>query len=128
MNNNYYTIEPTQKIHGIDYNLWQPGASINTKIQNDSGITSNWKYRQFMQKNANDIMKFNAMQTIKTSGNNPYTILNTKIVNNTPHFYNSLHDTNNPPFGYRDTDLKQEFIKKQQMKARMISPSIPTNF
>jgi hypothetical protein len=126
--NNYYTIEPTQKIQGIDYNLWQPGASINQKIQFDSGITSNWKYRQFIQKNANDIMKFNAMQTINESGNNPYAILNTNTLNNTPHLYNSLHDTNNPPYGYRDTDLKQDFIKKQQMKVRMIAPSIPTNF
>ena len=55
-------------------------------------------------------------------------ILNTKPNENTPHLYSSLHDTNNPPNVFRDTDLRQEFLNKQQMKARMISPSIPTYF
>jgi hypothetical protein len=128
MNNNYYTIEPTQAIQGISYGLWQPEAVINTKIKVDTGITSNCKYRQYMQKNANDIMKYNTMQSINASGNNPYTLLNTNTVNNIPYLYNSLHDTNNPLYGYRDTDLKRDYMEKQQIKARMISPSIPTKF
>ena len=126
--NNYYTMEPTQNINGISYNLWQPEALINKKILADAGITSNWNYRQYIQKNANDIMKFNTMQSIKASGNNPYTILNTKPSDNIPHLYSSLHDTNNPPNGFRESDLQQEFLNKQQLKARMISPSIPTYF
>ena len=125
---NYYTMDPTQNINGISYNLWQPEALNNKKILTDAGITSNWNYRQYIQKNANDIMKFNTMQSIKASGNNPYTILNTTPNENTHHLYSSLHDTNNPPNGFRDTDLKKEFLNKQQLKARMISPSIPTYF
>lgn len=126
--NNYYTMEPTQNINGISYNLWQPEALNNKKILTNAGITSNWNYRQYIQKNANDIMKFNTMESIKASGNNPYTILNTTPSENIPHLYSSLHDTNNPPIGFRDSDLQQEFLKKQQLKARMISPSIPTYF
>jgi len=126
--NNYYTVEPTQQIQGASYGLWQPQGLINNKIQVDTGINSNWNYRQYMQKNAKDIMKFNTMQSINDSGNNPYTILNTRPTENTPHLYRSLHDTSNPPYGFRDSDLRQEFLSKQQLKARMISPSIPTNF
>lgn len=126
--NNYYTIEPTQQIHGSSYGLWQPQGLINNKIRVDSGINSNWNYRQYMQKNAKDIMKFNTMQSINDSGNNPYTILNTRPTENTPHLYSSLHDTSNPPYGFRDSDLMQDFLTKQQIKARMISPSIHTNF
>lgn len=126
--NNYYTVEPTQQIQGPSYGLWQPQGLINNKIQVDTGINSNWNYRQYMQKNAKDIMKFNTMQSINDSGNNPYTILNTRPTENTPHLYRSLHDTSNPPYGFRESDLRQEFLAKQQLKARMISPSIPTNF
>ena len=126
--NNYYTMAPTQNINGISYNLWQPDALNNNKIVVDTEINSNWNYRQYIQKNANDIMKLNSMQSIKASGNNPYTILNTKPNENTPHLYSSLHDTNNPPNIFRETDLRQEFLNKQQLKARMISPSIPTYF
>jgi hypothetical protein len=73
-------------------------------------------------------MKYNTMQSINASGNNPYTVLNTDPVGNTPYLYSSIHDTSNPAFGFRDSDLKQDYMTKEQMKARMISPSIPTKF
>jgi hypothetical protein len=126
--NNYYTIEPTQELQSVAYNLWQPDASTNKKIQVNTGITSNWKYRQYIQKNGNDIMKYNTMQSINSSGNNPYTIVNTNITENKPFLYNSLHDTNNPSYGFRNSDLKQDYMKKEQIKSRMIAPSISTNF
>lgn len=125
---NYYTIEPTQNIKGISYNLWQPNSSTNKKIQVDADITSNWKYRQYIQKNANDIMKYNTMEYINASGNNPYTILNTNPVGNTPYLYNSVHDSNNPKYGFSNSDLKQDYMSKIQIKSRMIAPSISTNF
>ena len=68
------------------------------------------------------------MQSINASGNNPYTILNTEPTQNTPYLYNSIHDTNNPIYGFRNSDLKQDYMSKQQIQARMIAPSIPTNF
>lgn len=123
---NYYTISSTQQLQGTGYQLWQPEAETNQKILVDTNIRSNWKYRQYMQKNATDIMKFNTMQSIHTSGNNPYTIANTNPSNSTPHLYTSIHDTNNPSYGFRDSDLKQDFLNKQQLKSRMIAPSIHT--
>ena len=81
-----------------------------------------------MQKNANQIMKYNTMQTINVSGNNPYSVLNTASTNPTPHLYKSTHDNSNPTYGFRNSDLKQDYMTKQQMKAKMVSPSIPTNF
>lgn len=124
MNNNYYTIEPLQS---NAYSLWQPFDTTH-KILIDSNINSNWKYRQYAQNNAKQIMKFNTMQTINDSGNNPYTILNTTSSDNSPHLYNSIHDNNNPSYGFRNSDLKQDYMKKQQMKAKMVAPSISTNF
>lgn len=127
--NNYYTIDTTTPdLQGMSYNLWQPEGLTNRKIVADTGINSNWKYRQYIQKNANQIMKYNSMQSINDSGNNPHTLFNTETVENTPHLYRSLHDTNNPKYGFRNSDLKQEYMTKEQLKARMIAPSISTNF
>lgn len=123
--NNYYTIEPQQYFQGENYSSWQPQAYTNNKIHSESNITSNWAYRQYIQKNANKIMKHNTMESINASGNNPYTILNTEPTNKYPHLYNSTHDTNNPSVGFRNSDLKQDFITKQQRQARMIAPTIP---
>ena len=122
-NKQYYTIQPLTP----GYNSWQQDSKINQQIITDSNITSSWKYRQYMQKNANDIMKYNTMQTINASGNNPYTLLNTQPTQNTPYLYNSVHPAQNS-IPYRNSDLKQNYITKEQMKSRMISPSIPTNF
>jgi hypothetical protein len=121
MNNTYYTIDP------ISNSPWQTDLT-NQKMNADNKITSNWKYRQYMQKNANQIMKFNTMQTINDSGNNPYSVLNTNTTNSSPYLYRSTHDTVNPEYGFRNSDLKQAYTTKIQMKSKMISPSIPTNF
>jgi hypothetical protein len=128
MSNNYYTMETTSELQGQSYGLWQPDNNTNRKIQVDTGISSNWKYRQYMQQNAKEIMKYNTMQSINDSGNNPYTILNTNPVGNTPYLYRSVHDTSSPAFKINNSDLKQDYMTKEQMKAKMISPSIPTNF
>ena len=128
MTHNYFTIEPTPELQGTAYNLWQPNGSTNTKIQIDTKINTNWQYRQYIQKNANDIMKYNTMQSINASGNNPYTLLNTKPIQNTPYLYNSIYDTSVPAYGFKNSDLKQNYMTKEQIKSRMISPSIPTNF
>lgn len=128
MNNAYYTITPQQKFQGSNYSSWQPEAETNKKILEEAGIQSNWKYRQYMQKNANQIMKYNTMESIHESGNNPYTILNNDPTNKSPFLYNSIHDTNNPAYGFRSSDLKQDYLTKQQMQARMIAPTIPTFF
>ena len=128
MSNNYYTMETTSELQGQAYSLWQPEGATNRKIQVDTGISSNWKYRQYMQQNAKEIMKYNSMQSINASGNNPYTVLNTNPVENTPYLYRSVHDTSSPAFKINNSDLKQDYIAKEQMKAKMISPSIPTNF
>jgi hypothetical protein len=126
--NHSYTIEPQERVQGPNYSYWQPEAYTNNNILADSGITSNWKYRQYIQKNANQIMKYNSMESIYSSGNNPYAISNTEPTNKTPYLYSSIHDTNNPPYGFRNSDLKQDYVTKQQMNAKMIAPSIRTFF
>jgi hypothetical protein len=105
--NNFYTLE-----------------HINMSFEPNSLKQTNWKYRQYMQKNANEIMKNNSMQYFNASGNNPYTLMNTETVERTPFLYANLYDTSKPKCGYRNTDLKEDYMKKIQMKARMIAPTI----
>jgi hypothetical protein len=120
LNNTYYTLDLPQG------NIWNPDSLNNKNILTNTGIQSNWNYRQYMQKNANQIMKYNTMQSIYSSGNNPYTLLNNETTNNTPYLYKSLHDTNNPPVGFSNSDLKRDYMLKEQMKTRMVAPSIST--
>ena len=119
-NNQYYTMNMSSPINPV----WQPQAYVNNKIILDSQITSNWKYRQYIQQNANQIMKYNSMESINASGNNPY--YGTDISQSTanmPHLYNSLQSKSIT----HDSDLKRDFLNKQRLNARMVAPSISTN-
>lgn len=118
----YYTITPVNPLESS----WQPNAVINNKIHVDAGITSNWKYRQYIQNNANQIMKYDTMEYIYASGNNPYTVTNKTPSSNSPYRFSSLYDPSEPNYGLSNSDLKQSFMSKQQMSARMVAPSIPT--
>lgn len=114
MYSQYFTIPTTSYL--------QPNSSpvIN--------MSSNWKYRQYMQTNATQIMKYNAHDSMNASGNNPYMSLNNNNPNaNVPHLFTSLHDTRMPNYGVNNSDLKQSFMKKQQFNAVLLSPSIPTD-
>jgi hypothetical protein len=121
--NSYYTLDPLD----INY-AYQPQAQTNNNLLKNANITSNWSYRQYIQKNANSIMKNNTMQYINASGNNPYSITNNEKLDTNPYLYSSIHDTNEPVYKSPvNSDLKQEYLTKQRMKARMVAPYIPTN-
>lgn len=117
--NSYYTI-PTNNT-GF---AWQPTAVANDNILNQNNITSNWKYRQYIQKNAKQIMQYNSMAAIGASGNNPYTIDNLNEVNKTPVYFNSIH----APTYSGTSDLKQAYLDKEQRTARMVAPNIPVTW
>lgn len=118
----YYTI-PTKNI------VYQAESVVNTNLQKNSEIKSNWTYRQYLQNNANDIMKYNTYQSIYTSGNNPYTLLVLKDLEaeKTPFLYNSTHDNRIAKVSNPNTDLRKSYLEKEQFKSRMISPSIPAS-
>ncbi len=116
----YYTI-PT---NNTGY-AWQPTSKTNDNILNENGIMSNWKYRQYIQNNASQIMKYNSMSAIYASGNNPY-ISNPGQLDSmqTPYLFSSLYNNN---LKISNSDLKQNYLEKEQMTARMVAPSINTN-
>lgn len=102
---------------------WQPEAQTNREILLNSGIRSNWKYRQYMQNNAKNIMKTNSMQAMQDSGNNAYVdTFNVKTIN-TPLLYKSIYDNSQPRFGMGNSDLKNDFLSRQRNNAKMTSPS-----
>ena len=119
--NTYYTVTPVN----LQEVGWQPDATINNKIHVDSGITSNWKYRQYIQNNAKHIMKYNTMEACYTLGLNPATVVNTETLPNSPFVFKSTTDNDGPAFGYSRSDLKNLYLTSEQLNARMISPSIP---
>jgi hypothetical protein len=119
---------PPMMSDGRNYASWQPESVINSKIQKQEGLKSNWDYRQYLQNNAQNIMKFNYMESVNASGNNPNSYLNNQSSPNTPFVFQSTHDKRQPTYGYNNSDLKQNYLTREQLNSRMMAPSIPTNF
>jgi hypothetical protein len=116
----YYTI-PTKNV------VYQAESVVNTNLQKNLNIRSNWSYRQYLQNNANDIMKYNTYEAIYTSGNNPYSSSNNIEAEQNPFLYKSTYDNRVAKVSHPNTDLRNAYLEKEQFKSRMISPSIPTN-
>lgn len=82
-------------------------------------MSANWKYRQYLIKNADAIINEN--QTFKCIEQPIYQ--KTTHSTNTPFLYSSCVDTAQPN-GYENTNLKEMYLKKKQTMCTMVSPEI----
>lgn len=125
--NNIHFDSPPIMNDGRIYSSWQPEAIINDKIQKNEKITTNWEYRKYIQQNGLQIMKHNSFSACNDIGINSHEILNTTSSKNTPHLYNSPFDERTPSYGYTTSDLKNPYLSRQQLNAKLIAPSININ-
>ena len=126
-NNNINFNYPPSMADGRNYSTWQPEAVINKRIQKTNDIKTNWGYRQFLQKNGLSVMNYNNLEACYDLGLDPHVSTNDTPSSNVPHKFSSIYDTNKPGFGYSNSDLKNPYLTREQLNARMIAPSIKMN-
>ena len=123
--NNIHFNFPPIMADGRNYASWQPDAVINERIQKQEGIQNNWSYRQYLQNNGLQIMKYNNLEACYDLGLNPHTRTDKKPSSNVPYLYQSTFDGSQPGYGYPTSDLKNPYLSREQLNARMVAPSIP---
>ena len=127
--NNYNFNFPPIMSDSRNYSSWQPDAVINQRIQKQENIHSNWQYRQFLQNNGLQLMKYNNLEACYDLGLDPHVQTGKTPSDNVPYKFKSTFDTSKPGFGYCNSDLKNPYLTSEQLNARMIAPSInPANF
>lgn len=109
---------------GRNYASWQPSAVVNKNIQKTEGINNNWNYRQFLQTNALQIMNYNNKEACNYLGLNCHIENNETPSDNIPFKFQSVFDSRKPGFGYCNSNLKNPYLSREQLNARMVSPSI----
>lgn len=122
--NNIHFNFPPIMADGRNYASWQPEAVVNKRIQQQNNINSNWAYRQFLQHNGQQIMNYNNLEACYDLGLDPHVSTNKTPSSNVPFKYNSIYDTRQPGYGYSNSDLKNPYLTREQLNARLISPSI----
>ena len=122
--NNIHFDFPPIMADGRNYSSWQPEAVINEKIQKDAKITTSWAYRQYLTNNASKIMQYNNVEACQALGLPSHFSTNATPSSNVPHLYKSTFDTSTPGFGYNNSDLKNPYLTREQLQARMVAPYI----
>uniref|UniRef100_A0A6C0DQE4 Uncharacterized protein n=1 Tax=viral metagenome TaxID=1070528 RepID=A0A6C0DQE4_9ZZZZ len=128
-NNKYPSFPPIMNDGRAIVASYQPEAVANDELIKKNNIGSNWEYRQFLTKNALAIINQNFTETSNDMGyykrfadapiaNNTYDTTNT-----VPYLYKSYSD-NNKPKGYVTSDLKTEYLSREQLNSRLSSTVI----
>ena len=118
--NNIHFDFPPIMADGRNFVTWQTPASIDESIRVEEHIQSNKDYRAYLQENALSIMRTNTTEATqmcavqKTPG---------PPVPNKPYLYESYLEKTKP-FGYENSDLKEQFLAMFQEKGSTISPHI----
>ena len=121
--NNIHFNYPPIMADGRNFASWQPGAVVNEKIRQESGIKSNWQYRKYLMENADQIIKYNQLGACEQSSGGVVNYGGEEKLNGSPFLYNSYLE-NSQPFGYENSDLKNTYLTRQQLQERMVTPVI----
>ena len=123
-NNIHFNYPPIMN-DGRNYASWQPGATINQEIRANANIKSNWDYRNYLMKNADSIIKTNQLESCNNCGCCPANDSNEPMIGpkqgNTPFLYQSC-TSKDQPFGYENSDLKQLYLSREQLKIIKADP------
>jgi hypothetical protein len=114
---------------------WQPEAIENNHLLKSSGVTSNWEYRKYLTHNAPSIIQHNFAEAANDCG---YTELGVRRGNNSAYLpiFAGLPKSISPPaqynsyiqperdFGKFGSDLKANYLSREQLAARTVTPVI----
>jgi hypothetical protein len=103
---------------------WLPGNAVNAAIRKNENIKSNWDYRRYLTHNADKIMEINKIDAVNASGHGSFEVNPIEQEQrNTPFMYSSVMDQRQP-FGYTTSDMKELYLSRSDLQARMIAPEI----
>lgn len=118
--NVYFDFPPLMN-DGRNFSGWQPGNAVNAAIRKAENIQSNWDYRKYLTHNADNVMKINSIDAVNMSGHGSFEVEANQP--NTPFMYASVMDVREP-MGYVQSDLKDLYLSRDQLQARMVAPEI----
>ena len=95
------------------FTAYDSSEVIRQKIMNYEKINNNWDYRRYLQNNASEIMKYNNIESYCDLAVNPGTT-----------FKQNADEERRCIAGYGNSDLKNYYLSRQQLNAKMTSPSI----
>jgi len=118
-NNIHFNFPPLMN-DSRNYSDYKPGNVMDKMIKKKENILTNSKYREYLQKNADMIIKNNQLNACDECASCPYKN-NLNININKPYIFDSIL-SNDQPYGYENSDLKNIYLSRQQLESQMYAP------
>ena len=128
-NNKYPDFPPLMSDGRSITAAWQHDAVTNSKLIEENNIKSNWNYRKYLTQNAVSVMENNFRESSNDLGYNcRYTTapsIQSNVVGHmsTPALYSSIEDKK-AVLGQTTSDLKTDYLTREELQSRKISPVI----
>ena len=119
--NNIHFDSPPLMSDGRNYASWLPGAVTNDKLRQENNIKTNWQYRNFLTNNADAIILQNQLNACDQCCTCPARYGNNQPKTGTPFLYKSCVQSTQP-FGYQNSNLKNEYLSSYQLQCRLVAP------
>ncbi len=103
------------------FSSWQPNSEINEELRKKANITSNWDYRKYLVKHADEIIEGNKLSICSSCSASPGYFNTNSASRNVPFLFKSSLD-NSKPDGFESSDLKTEYLNRQQLNAQLAAP------
>ena len=124
--NNIHFNYPPLMTDGRNFSTYEPGAVLDNALKQKANIETNSDYRRYLQTNADSIIKNNQLNACDECSTCPY-VSTSNLINNSnlnfngPYIFDSTL-SNDKPFGYENSDLKNIYISRQQLESKMYAP------
>lgn len=122
--NNIHPDYPALMSDGNIYTNYNSDCNINRQIIQKENIKSNFEYRKFLTNNAKKIMNVNRKEACNMCGVCHYGY--PLQMNHGKYLYRSIQD-GTQPYGYETSDLKREYLSRQQLQSRLVAPILSQN-
>lgn len=122
--NNIHPDFPSLMSDGRIYTSYNSDCNVNRQIIQKENIKSNFEYRMFLTNNANKIMQTNKKEACNMCGVCQYGY--PLQMNNGKYLFKSIQD-NTTPYGYENSNLKNEYLTRQQLQSRLVAPILNQN-
>jgi len=124
-NNVYFDIP--EIMHDGRFTDYNPNAMLNNQIMKREQIMSNNEYRNYLQKNADVIIRQNQQFSntkVNTQNFVPYSPPNTNELG--PYLFQSSNNETTP-FGYNNSDLKSLYLSRNEHQSKLYTPLATIN-
>jgi len=120
-NNIHFNFPPLMN-DGRNYSNYEAGSNLDNKLKQNANIKTNSDYRRYLQNNADSIIKNNQLSACDECSSCPYYLSTSENLSTTkPYIFDSIV-SNDQPFGYETSDLKNIYLSKQLLEAQMHAP------